>query len=255
MDDRAMELALEDGQDYYFYLMMHLMQDSKAEQLLQQKGSGQPSPEHAARILGLAEDQMRKENRKIAFRKVYSIAQKAAVFLVAFLFAGSVVVANVEAFREVLSNWILHWGQKNMMIVSDMDAVQADMTRYSCVFGWLPESCTLVRSVYEEMEVSYTVYRSNEAAGSIRIMPLDAVQLNDTDGAYIEYPQIHGFSEIIYFEKDYGEIEVSRRLIAQNADCKVRIDNQIGTENSLGKEEIYRILENLDIVTAIQPAG
>lgn len=255
MNDRAMELALEEKQDYYFYLMMHLMQDSKAEQLLQQKGSGKPSPEHAARILGLAEDHLRKENRKIAFRKVYSIAQKAAVFLVAFLFAGSVVVVNVEAFREVLSNWILHWGQKNMMIVSDMDAAPAETARYSCVFGWLPEGCTLVRSVYEEMEVSYTVYRNNEAAGSIRIMPLDAVQLNDTDGASIEYPQIYGFSEIIYFEKDYGEIEVSRRLIAQNDDCKIRIDNQIGTVSSLSKEEIYQILENLDIVTEVGPVG
>ena len=78
-------------------------------------------------------------------------------------------------------HWILHWGQKNMMIVSDMDAAPAETARYSCVFGWLPEGCTLVRSVYEEMEVSYTVYRNNEAAGSIRIMPLDAVQLNDTD--------------------------------------------------------------------------
>lgn len=255
MNDRAMELALEEKQDYYFYLMMHLMQDSKAEQLLQQKGSGKPYPEHAARILGLAEDHLRKENRKIAFRKVYSIAQKAAVFIVAFLLAGSVVVVNVEAFREVLSNWILHWGQKNMMIVSDMDAAPAETARYSCVFGWLPEGCTLVRTACQETEVSYTVYRDNEVAGSIRIMPLDAVQLNDTDDAYIEYPQINGFTETIYFEKDYGEIELSRRVIAQNADCKVRIDNQIGTENSLGKEEIYRILENLDIVTDVGPVG
>ena len=54
---------------------------------------------------------------------------------------------------------------------------------------------------------------------------------------------------------DYGEIEVSRRLIAQNADCKIRIDNQIGTVSSLSKEEIYQILENLDIVTDVQSAG
>ena len=67
MNDRAMELALEEKQDYYFYLMMHLMQDSRAEQLLQQKGSSKPSPEHAARILGLAEDHLRKENRKNRF--------------------------------------------------------------------------------------------------------------------------------------------------------------------------------------------
>ena len=44
-------------------------------------------------------------------------------------------------------------------------------------------------------------------------------------------------------------------MIAQNDDCKIRIDNQIGTVSSLSKEEIYQILENLDIVTDVQSAG
>ena len=111
MEDRAMELALEENQDLYFYLMMHMMQDRNAAELLQQKGSGQPSPENAARILGLAEGHLRKENRKIVFHKVSNIAQKAAVFIVAFLFAGSVAVINVDAFRGFLVDWIMSWGK------------------------------------------------------------------------------------------------------------------------------------------------
>lgn len=252
MEDRSMELALEENQDLYFYLMMHLMQDRKAEQLLQQKGSGQPSPENAARILGLAEVHLRKENRKIVFHKVSNIAQKAAVFIVAFLFAGSVAVINVEAFRGFLVDWIMSWNNKNIVIQSDMEKgsamAQLNPAEYSYVFGWLPDSCTLVKNT-EKLYVSYTVYKDNEIMGYIDIARLSSVLMYDTEGSIIEYPEFKGYTEAIYVEKQYFDSpESARSVAAKNQYFVVQITNQMGTVGSLSKEEIYKILENLEIV-------
>lgn len=253
MEDRSMELALEENQDLYFYLMMHLMQDRKAEQLLQQKGSGQPSPENAARILGLAEDHLRKENRKIVFHKVSNIAQKAAVFIVAFLFAGSVAVINVEAFRGFLVDWIMSWGKGGVTIQSDMTTEQAWATpnpaEFSYVFGWLPDGCTLVKDNEAKFSAKYVVYQNNKAIGNISIVPLNTVFLNDTDETYIEYPEFEGYSEVIYFEKQYFDSpESARWMMAKNEYCIVQMENYMATEGSLRKEEFYKILENLEIV-------
>lgn len=252
MEDRSMELALEENQDLYFYLMMHLMQDRKAEQLLQQKGSGQPSPENAARILGLAEDHLRKENRKIVFHKVSNIAQKAAVFIVAFLFAGSVAVINVEAFRGFLVDWIMSWGKGGVTIQSDMTTEQAWATpnpaEFSYVFGWLPDGCTLVKDT-EKLYVSYTVYKNNEIMGCIDIARLSSVLLYDIEGSVIEYPEFAGYSEAIYVEKQYSDNpESARSVAAKNQYFVVQITNQMGIEGSFSKEEIYKILENFEFV-------
>lgn len=253
MEDRSMELALEENQDLYFYLMMHLMQDRKAEQLLQQKGSGQPSPENAARILGLAEDHLRKENRKIVFHKVSNIAQKAAVFIVAFLFAGSVAVINVEAFRGFLVDWIMSWGKGGVTIQSDMTTEQAWATpnpaEFSYVFGWLPDGCTLVKNNQHKYQTKYTIYKDNNILGSVEVLRLNAVILYDTEGSIIEFPEFKGYSEAIYVEKQYFDSpESARSVSAKNQYCIVKISNYMGTEGSLSKEEIYKILENLEII-------
>lgn len=253
MEDRSMELALEENQDLYFYLMMHLMHDRKAEQLLQQKGSGQHSPENAARILGLAEDHLRKENRKIVFHKVSNIAQKAAVFIVAFLFAGSVAVINVEAFRGFLVDWIMSWGKGGVTIQSDMTTEQAWATpnpaEFSYVFGWLPDGCTLVRDNELNFEAYYDVYCNNKYMGTIRSLPLNTVLGYDTEGSIIEYPEFDGYSEAIYVEKQYFDSpESARSVSAKNQYCIVQISNYMGTEESFSKEEIYKILENLEII-------
>lgn len=253
MEDRSMELALEENQDLYFYLMMHLMQDRKAEQLLQQKGSGQHSPENAARILGLAEDHLRKENRKIVFHKVSKIAQKAAVFIVAFLFAGSVAVINVGAFRGFLVDWIMSWGKGGVTIQSDMTTEQAWATpnpaEFSYVFGWLPDECTLVRDDESKISANYIFYKDNEIYGWIDVMPLNSVLGYDTEGSIIEFPEFKGYSEAIYVEKQYFDSpESARSVSAKNQYCIVQISNQMGTKGSLSKEEIYKILENLEII-------
>lgn len=252
MEDRAMELALEENQDLYFYLMMHLMQDSKAEQLLQQKGSGQPSPEHAARILGLAEDHLRKEKRKIVFYKAANIAQKVAVFIVVFLFAGSVAVINVEAFRGFLVDWIMSWNDKNVMIQSDMNKgtvmAQPDPSKFSYVFGWLPDGCTLIKNT-EDFYVSYSVYKNDEIIGWIEFWGLSTALSFDIEGTFVEYPEIDGYSEIMYLDKQYSNSpESARSLIAKNQYCIIDISNYMGTKGSLSKEDIYEILEYLEIV-------
>lgn len=253
MEDRSMELALEENQDLYFYLMMHLMQDRKAEQLLQQKGSGQPSPENAARILGLAEDHLRKENRKIVFHKVSNIAQKAAVFIVAFLFAGSVAVINVEAFRGFLVDWIMSWNNKNVVIQSDITTEQAyaqpDPSKFSYVFGWLPEGCELIKQDFFPFEARYEVYHDNDNIGSINFFALNSVMSYDTEGTYIEYPEFEGYSEVMYFEKQYVDNpEPFRSVVAKNQYCVVQISDQMETDGCLNKDEIYKILENLEII-------
>lgn len=252
MEDRAMELALEENQDLYFYLMMHMMQDRNAAELLQQKGSGQPSPENAARILGLAEGHLRKENRKIVFHKVSNIAQKAAVFIVAFLFAGSVAVINVDAFRGFLVDWIMSWGKGGVTIQADMSKEQAQAApnpaEFSYVFGWLPDGCTLVKNT-EKLYVSYTVYKNNEIMGYIDIARLSSVLMYDTEGSIIEYPEFKGYTEAIYVEKQYFDSPESARSVAAKSQYfVVQITNQMGTEGSLSKDEIYKILENLEIV-------
>lgn len=253
MEDRAMELALEENQDLYFYLMMHMMQDRNAAELLQQKGSGQPSPENAARILGLAEGHLRKENRKIVFHKVSNIAQKAAVFIVAFLFAGSVAVINVDAFRGFLVDWIMSWGKGGVTIQADMSKEQAQAApnpaEFSYVFGWLPDGCTLVKDNEAKLSAKYVVYQNNKAIGNISIVPLNTVFLNDTDETYIEYPEFKGYSEVIYFEKQYFDSpESARWMMAKNEYCIVQMENYMATKGSLGKEEFYSILEKLEIV-------
>ena len=255
MKDRAMELALEDNQDLYFYTMMHMMQDRNAAAILRQKGSGQPSPENAARILGLAEGHLRKENRKIVFHKVSNIAQKVAVFIVAFLFAGSVAVINVDAFRGFLVDWLMTWGKGGVTIQADMSKEQAQAApnpaEFSYVFGWLPDGCTLVRDNEPKIVAKYILYQNNEICGWIEFWGLSAVFGYDTEGSIIEYPEFEGYSEAIYIEKQYFDSpESARSVSAKNQYCVVQITNQMGTEGSLSKEEIYKILENLEIIVS-----
>ena len=253
MEDRAMELALEENQDLYFYLMMHMMQDRNAAELLQHKGSGHPSPENAARILGLAEGHLRKENRKIIFHKVSNIAQKAAVFIVAFLFAGSVAVINVDAFRGFLVDWIMSWNGKNVVIQSDMDKgsamAQPDPSKFSYVFGWLPEGCELVKQDFVPFEARYEVFCNNDSIGWVSFSALNSVILYDTEGTIVEYPEFDGYSEVMYFEKQYFDNPESfRSIIAKNQYCIVQISNQMAIEESLSKEELFKILENIEII-------
>lgn len=248
-----MELALEENQDLYFYTMMHMMQDRNAAAILRQKGSGQPAPEKAAQILGLAENHMRKENRKIVFHKAVSIAQKVAVFIVVFLFAGSVAVVNVEAFRGFLVDWLMTWGKGGVTIQADMSREQAQAApnpaEFSYVFGWLPDGCTLVKNTQHKYQTKYTVYKDNNMLGSVEFLRLNAAMLYDTEGTFIEYPQFEEYSEVIYFEKQYSDNpEPARSIIAKNQYCIVDVSNYMGTEKSLSKEEIYKILENLEIV-------
>lgn len=254
MEDHAMELALEENQDLYFYLMMHMMQDRNAAELLQHMGSGHPSPENAARILGLAEDHLRKEKRKIFFHKTVGIAQKAAVFIVAFMLAGSLTVMSVDAFRGFLVDWVMNWGKGGVTIQADMTTEQAWAApipaEFSYVFGWLPEGYTVVKDVDAIIEARYEVYNNNNYMGSIRCLPLYTVFGYDTEGSIIEYPEFEGYSEAIYVEKQYSDNpESARSVTAKNHFGIVKITNHMGTKGSLSKEEIFKILENLQIIT------
>ena len=98
-------------------------------------------------------------------------------------------------------------------------------------------------------QTKYTIYKDNNILGSVEVLRLNAVILYDTEGSIIEFPEFKGYSEAIYVEKQYFDSpESARSVSAKNQYCIVKISNYMGTEGSLSKEEIYKILENLEII-------
>ena len=254
--DKALEFALEEDSDLYFYTMMHRMRRTEAE-MFEAEAAAVPTSDQIqksyARFLEKLSVWTRREKRKKWISETGNFMQRVAVFLLIFFIAAGCTAIQVDAIREQLGRWLLNYSSQSVDISNDIDSsddrAEYEIASLSFAFGWLPDGCTLVRDNEPKIVAKYILYQNNEICGWIEFWGLSAVFGYDTEGSIIEYPEFEGYSEAIYVEKQYFDSpESARSVSAKNQYCVVQITNQMGTEGSLSKEEIYKILENLEIV-------
>lgn len=262
--DRALEFALEEDSDLYFYQMMHRMNSMEAETLEAEAAAMPPSDQiqkSYARFLEKFTASNRKDRQKQWLSKTQNIVQRVAVFLLAFFIAGSCAVLQVDAIREQLGRWLFNWNNHSVDIANDInsydDTAQYEIDALSFAFGWLPDGCYLLdQSLKDEQgkmqKYSFQIYREDVSVGKIEIMERTVQVSLDNENAVMEYLDFEGYQQAIYLEKTYAESQqptVYRALLAQNDGCIVYISNT-GLEDGLSKEEITGILEQIHFMNS-----
>lgn len=247
MDDRTLQTVLEDEDDIYLYAMMHLMTIYDSKQLEQEKAANPSISLSKEKFVDLIE-QINERNRKNEIRRMlkkgYSVLQKAAVFLIAFILAGAFAVVEVDALREPLANWLMNWRGKDVIINFDQQP-KNNFSDLSFSFGWLPEGTYLIK---QELLASQTfdMYQKDILVGYIIIMPLDVTVEHDTENVHMEHLQVDGYEDVMYFEKTYQKGDVAKGAIATNANCAVTVESYTDPQNILSRDEVIKILENIN---------
>lgn len=262
--DRALDFALEEDSDLYFYQMMHRMNRMEAEKLeaeAEKNRSSEQLQQSYSRFLERLSDQNRQDRRKQWLTRTGNVFQRVAVFLLAFFIAGSCAALQVDAIREQLGRWLLSWNDRSMTVSNDVDPYgnteSYSIDNLSFAFGWLPDGCYLLdQSVKDEQgkmqKYSFQIYREDVSVGKIEIMERTVQVSLDNENAVMEYLDFEGYQQAIYLEKTYAESQqptVYRALLAQNDGCIVYISNT-GLEDGLSKEEITGILEQIHFMNS-----
>ena len=258
--DRALEFALEEDSDLYFYQMMHRMNRMEAEALEAEAAAIAPSSQiqkSYARFLEKLSIQTRRDQRKQWLSKTANFVQRVAVFLLIFFIAAGCTAIQVDAVREQLGRWLFNWDSRSVDITNDMnsydDTAQYEIDHLSVAFGWLPDGCYLMQQSVADREdgipdYSFQIYRQDEMVGEIDIMQCSVNISLDSENATVEYPELDGYQQAIYLEKTYSLSSKQptdyRMLLAQNENCMVYISN-CNAENGLSRQDIHQIAESI----------
>lgn len=260
--DRALEFALEEDSDLYFYQMMHRMNSMEAETLEAEAAAMPPSDQiqkSYARFLEKFTASNSKDRQKQWLSKTQNIVQRVAVFLLAFFIAGSCAVLQVDAIREQLGRWLFNWNNHSVDIANDInsydDTAQYEIDALSFAFGWLPDGCYLLdRSVKDDQgrvqKYCFQIYREDLPVGEIEMMERTVHLSLDNENAVVEHMDLEGYQQAFYLEKTYTlsqKITPYRSLLAQNDGCIVYISNK-GFKDGLSKEDIVQILEQINFI-------
>lgn len=258
--DKALQFALEEDSDLYFYTMMHRMRRTEAE-TFEAEAAAAPTSDQIqksyARFLEKLSVWTRREKRKKWISETGNFMQRVAVFLLIFFIAAGCTAIQVDAVREQLGRWLLNRSSQSVDIANDIDSsddrAEYEIASLSFAFGWLPDGCYLMQESAENTEnrVSnylFQVYRKDEMIGEITIMRRSANLSLDSEGATVEYPELEEYQQSIYLEKNYSESSkqpvYQRMLVAQNENCMVYISN-CNLQNGLSKQDIQQIAENI----------
>ena len=90
--DRALDFALEEDSDLYFYQMMHRMNRMEAEKLeaeAEKNRSSEQLQQSYSRFLERLSDQNRQDRRKQWLTRTGNVFQRVAVFCLRFLLPGA----------------------------------------------------------------------------------------------------------------------------------------------------------------------
>ena len=256
--NQTLDFALEDESDLYFYQMMHRMNWLEAEKLDAQAGKNRTAEQSKsyARLLHWLNVQNNRNRRKQWLAGTARVLQRAAVFVLLFVFAAGCTAIQVDAFREQLGNWLLNWRPDHLAVMSPVDPYE-DRTPYamdqlSFAFGWLPDGCYLIdRSMTDEEgnteKFLFDVWREDMFVGQISLMSRTVQMSLDDQDAQLEYPDLQGYQQAIYLEKTYtlsNQLMNYRCLVAQNDWCVVYASNE-NVEDGLSKDQLVQILEQI----------
>lgn len=258
--DKALEFALEEDSDLYFYTMMHRMRRTEAE-MFEAEAAAVPTSDQIqksyARFLEKLSVWTRREKRKKWISETGNFMQRVAVFLLIFFIAAGCTAIQVDAIREQLGRWLLNYSSQSVDISNNIDSsddrAEYEIASLSFAFGWLPDGCYLIQKQGSDdenmgMSCTFKVCRQDETVGEIEIMPSSYNVSLDSEEATIEYPELNGYQQAIYLEKNYSlssdQPVYYRVLLAQNDECMVYISNY-AAENGLSRQEIQQIAESI----------
>ncbi len=261
--DRALEFALEEDSDLYFYQMMHRMNSMEAEKFESEAAAIPPTDQlqkSYAHFLKKFTDINRKDRQRQWLSKTQNVVQRAAVFLLVFFIAGSCAVLQVDAIREQLGRWLVDWNSHSVDIGNDInscdDTALYEIDHLSFAFGWLPAGCYLLdRSVKDDggkvQKYCFQIYREDLLVGEIEMLKRTVRLSLDNENAVTEYLDIEGYQQALYLEKKYTlpqQMTSYRALLAQNSGCIVYISNK-GAEDGLAKDDLVQILEQINFIS------